>query len=201
MADYIVVPGKIEIYVACNFAWVLGVAPNTTNITARNLMKLGESADELRIELEEQRYPVPGDRNGGRNGDPIEEQFMGMSASCNLELSTFDPQVANALLTSGGLITTPGTIPQSAIGAFTLRDRSYRFLFKATTDVTRSVNFPATVVNRGHVLGGGTKFEMFRCSLAMRRTPPGHWYLPEPSGSPPVAPNPILFDRVTTNPA
>jgi hypothetical protein len=192
MADYVVVPGKIDIFVACNFAWSVGGQA----VTARTPMKLGELADELKIELEQTSHPVPGDRNGGRAGEPIEKQFMSQKARANLELSVFDPEVANALLNAGGLMTTPGAIPQSAIGGFMLRDRSYRFIFRATTDNTRSRNFPATEVVRGHILGGGTKFEMLTCSLEMHRTPPLHWYMPAPSGS--VHPTPVLFNTDMT---
>lgn len=174
MADYIVVPGKIDIFVACNFAWSVG----GNAVTVGTPMKLGESADEIHIAMQQTNYPVPGDRNGGRHGDPIEEQFMSMVANCNLELSVFDPEVANALLTAGGVMATPGTIPQAAIGAFLRRDRSYRFTFRSTLDTTRSRNFPCTVVHQGHVLGGGSKFEMFRASISMHRAPPGHWSAP-----------------------
>jgi len=171
VADYIVVPGKIDIYVACNFAYTIG----GLNVTAGTLRKLGESADEIHIQMEQMNYPVPGDRNGGRAGDPIEEQFMSMKASTNLELSVFDPEVANALLRAGGLLSTAGLIPQSTIGGFLRRDHSYRFAFDCTIDAARSRNFPCTIVQQGHILGGGTKFEMFRCSLSMHRAPPGHW--------------------------
>lgn len=171
MADYIVVPGKIDIYVACNFAYSIGGSP----VTAGALRKLGETADELHIQLEQMNYPVPGDRNGGRAGDPIEEQFMSMRASCNLELSVFDPEVAEALLRAGGLMATPGLIPQASIGGFLRKNHSYRFAFDCTIDGARSRNFPCTLVQQGHILGGGTKFEMFRCSLSMHRAPPGHW--------------------------
>ena len=182
MADYIVIPGKIDIFIACNFTYNIGV----TEIAIGSPRKLGESADEIHIPIEQSNYPVPGDRNGGRAGDPIEEQFMSMRANCNLELSVFDPDVANALLRAGGLMTTPGLIPQSAVGGFLRKDRSYRLTFRATTDSARSVNFPCAIVQQGHILAGGTKFEMFRTSFSMHRAPPGHWIAGKEN---------VLFDR------
>lgn len=180
MADYIVVPGKIEIFVACNFAYTIAATPSPINVAIGSFQKLGESADEIHIPMEQMNYPVPGDRNGGRAGDPIEEQFMSMRASVNLELSVFDPDVANALLRAGGLMATPGLVAQSSVGGFLRKTRSYMFLFACTSNAKRSVLFPCTVVQQGHVLGGGTKFEMFRASLSMHRTPPDHWELTVP---------------------
>ena len=180
MADYIVVPGKLNIFVACNFAYTIAATPDPISITAGTFQKLGETADEIHISMQQSNYPVPGDRNGGRAGDPIEEQFMSMVANCNLELSVFDPDVANALLRAGGLMATPGLVAQSSVGGFLRKARSYMFKFRATTNPARSVFFPCAVLQQGHILGGGTKFEMFRASLSMHRSPPGHWA--DPSG-------------------
>ncbi|MFO0940078.1 MAG: hypothetical protein U0930_04860 [Pirellulales bacterium] len=172
MADYVVIPGKFDIYVACNFPWTVG----GTAVSAQTPMKLGELADELYIPLEQDQHPVPGDRNGGREGDPIEEQFLSQTARFELELSQFDPEVAAALQTAGGLLTTPGTIPQNVIGALLRQNRSYRFAFRPIISTsTRSRNFPCVMVRRAHILGGGTKFEMFRGEFSAHRAPPGHW--------------------------
>lgn len=171
MADYVVVPGKFDIYVACNFAWSVG----GNAVLAQVPMKLGELADELYIPMEQGTNPVPGDRNGGRNGDPIEEQFLYQNAKFELELSVFDPDVAAALQTAGGLLTTPGTIPQNVIGGFLRKDRCYRFTFRPIITVARAKNFPCVMVQQAHILGGGTKFEMFRGSFSAHRAPPDHW--------------------------
>lgn len=171
MADYIVIPGKVDIYVAAPFA----VTVDTVAITAGTLMKLGETADEIRIRSQYYTNPVPGDRNGGRSGDSIEEQYLGESASVQLELSRFDKEVATALERSGGIITTPGLIPDTAIGALMRRDKSYRFLFYASVDTSRSRNFPCAIIKSPHILAGGTKFEMFTLEASFHRAPPGHW--------------------------
>jgi hypothetical protein len=198
MAEYIVVPGKIDIFLACNFAYSVyntATPPVLVNVPIGTPTKLGESADEIHIAMEQQNYAVPGDRNGGRAGDPIEEQFMSQRASCNLELSIFDPEVANALMRAGGLMATPGRIPQSAVGGFLRKDRSYRLTFRATIDASRSVNFPCAIVQQAHILGGGTKFEMLRCSFSMHRAPSGHWGLADNNVNSKAN---VLFDRDMT---
>jgi hypothetical protein len=177
MADYIVIPGKVNIYVAAPFSIVI----DTVTYDAGYLFKLGESADEIRIRPQMFTNPVPGDRNGGRSGDPIEEQYLGESASVSLELSRFDTIVAAALQTSGGILTTPGTIPDTAVGALMRRDHSYRFLFHSTVLATRSKNFPCAIVKQPHILAGGTKFEMFQAEISFHRAPEGHW-LDDPDG-------------------
>jgi hypothetical protein len=171
MAEYIVVPGKVDIFVACPFDYSIG----GSNQSKGSFAKLGESADEIQIQLEQHNYPVPGDRNGGKAGDSIEEQFMSMTASTNLELSMFDPEVANAINRAGGLVTTNGKILQGAVGDFLRKNYSYIFWFVCTTNALRSVCFPCTIVQKAHIIGGGTKFEMLRCQLSMHRTPVGHW--------------------------
>lgn len=176
MAEYIVVPGKVDILVACNFAFQAGAL----NYTVGQFAKLGESADEIQIQLEQQNYPVPGDRNGGRAGDSVEEQFMSMTASTNLELSMFDPEVADVLNRAGGLMTIPGKIQQNTVGDFFRKTNSYMFKFRCTIEPSRSVFFPCVSVQKSHILGGGTKFEMFRAHISMHRSPPGHWA--DPSG-------------------
>lgn len=189
MADYIVVPGKIDIYVACPFAYNVNAAP----VAIGTPTKLGESADEIRIRPTIFTNPVPGDRNGGRAGDPIEEQYLGESASVTLELSRFDKDVAGALQRCGGLLTTPGAIPANTIGALMRRDNSYRVTFVATVDATRTRNFYCGIVKQAHILSGGTKFEMLQAEISFHRAPVGHWLHTN------LAPTEnILFDALTT---
>jgi hypothetical protein len=192
MADYIVVPGRVNIYVACPFTYVR----ETATIAIGTPIKLGESADEIRIRHQILKNPVPGDRNGGRAGDPIEEQYLGETASVSLELSRFDKEVAGALRRAGGILTTPGAIPNNAIGALMRRDKSYRFTFVSTVDATRTVNFWCGIINQAHILSGGTKFEMFQSEISFHRTPEGHWS--DPPGEPAGQYDNILYDAVTT---
>lgn len=184
MADYIVVPGKFNIYVACNFTYTIGVE----TVAVGTPTKLGEMLDDLVIQPEQLEHMVPGDRNGGRAGDGIEFQFLGQRASVNLEMSRFDKDVAGALQRAGGLITTPGTIPDTAIGGLMLRDASYRFTFVPIRDATRTRNFPCGIVRRPHILAGGTKFETFSCEVTFHRAPEGHW----------TESDNVLFDADTT---
>lgn len=189
MADYIVVPGRVKIYVASPFAYTVG----QENIAAKTPVKLGESADEIRIQHQVLQNTVHGDRNGGRAGDGIEDQYMGETASVRLELSRFDKDVAGALQRAGGILATPGTIPDNAIGALMRRDKSYRVTFVATSDATRTRNFWCGIVKSAHILAGGTKFEMFQAEISFHRAPEGHWSIGE---SAPY--EGVLFDNVIT---
>lgn len=188
MADYIVIPGRVDIYVACPFSYTIGEA----TIAAGTPVKLGESADEIRLQHQIYKNPVPGDRNGGRSGDPIEEQYLGESASVSLELSRFDTGVAEALKQAGGLLTVPGKIPDTVMGALMRRDHSYRFTFKASVDSTRTKNFWCGIVEKAHILAGGTKFEMFQAEVNFHRAPPGHWSSNDSSF------DTVLYDSVIT---
>lgn len=188
MADYIVIPGKVDIFVACPFAYTIGEA----TITIGTPVKLGESADEIRIAHNIFKNPVPGDRNGGRAGDPIEEQYLGESASVSLELSRFDLAVATVMQRAGGLLTVPGKIPNNVIGALMRRDHSYRVTFRATVDSSRTRNFWCGIVERAHILAGGTKFEMFQAEISFHRAPEGHWSSVDSSF------DTVLYDSVVT---
>lgn len=186
--DYIVVPGKVNIYVACPFTF----AYQGGTSVAGTPYKLGECADEIRIRHQIIKNTVPGDRNGGRVGDGIEDQYMGETAGVSLELSRFDKEVANALKRAGGILTTPGTIPDNAIGALMRRDKSYRFTFVPVIDTSRTVNFWCGIVQQAHILAGGTKFEMFQSEISFHRAPPGHWSSEEGDY------DNVLYDAVVT---
>ncbi len=161
MATSIIVPGMFNIWVALPGAYA------TANL-------LGVNTDDLEIPLEVIKSPVHGDRNGGRAGDPIEEQYLGEKARVTLELSEWDKTIAATLRTNGGITATAGTIPQSAIGALMRKTASYRFIFIPVRDVTRGINFPCSLIARNHLIGGGTKYEALKLELEFHRAPIGH---------------------------
>lgn len=161
MADYIQVPGKHNIYVAVPAAYSV-------------LLKLGESFDETIIQLETIFHDVHGDRYGGPQGPPIEKQWLGLMGRAQLRLSRWDPAVTALLERFGGLLTTPGTVPEAAAGALMLRDRSFRFYFQATRDNSLSRNFPCCIASNLTLVAGGTKFAMYTFDLEIHKAPEGH---------------------------
>lgn len=162
MAESIVVPGKVNIWIA---------TPASSHAT---LLKLGVNIDDLEIPIEIIKAPVFGDAHGGRAGDPIEEQYLGERARVSLELTVWDKDTEALLRRQGAILTTPGTIPDAAIGALMRRDNSYRLCFIPVRDAQRAVNFPCAIVESINVLAGGTKHEALRVSFTMHRAPVGH---------------------------
>jgi hypothetical protein len=162
MAESIVVPGKFDIY--CAF-------PSTSHAT---LVKLGVNVDDLECPLEVISAPVYGDAHGGRAGDPIEDQYLGERSRASLELTVWDKAVAALLRTHGGILTTPGNIPETAIGALMRRDHCFRFCFIPVRDATLAVNFPCVKITRNTLIAGGTKHAALRLELEMHRAPIGH---------------------------
>jgi hypothetical protein len=158
---YIVIPGYYKAYIG------MPSAPGT-------LIFLGESVDDLEISVEPIKHPVYADRNGGRAGDPIEEQFLGERARCEFELSRWVKATQVQLLTHGDVLETAGAIPDAAMGALMRRDNCYRVCFIPRLDSSQAKNFPCAMVERNQILGGGTKHRILRMAFSFHRAPPDH---------------------------
>jgi len=162
-ADYIVVPGKVDILVAFPSAY-------------SNLFKLGESEDSIRIEKRPILYDVPGDRYGGSSGAPIEQQFLGLQCSFQLQMSRWDSTVVALLERFGGLLTTPGLVPLASIGALLHRDRGTRVLLYSTRDPSQSKNFPCCTWTQPQTRNLGTKYAACGFGITGNRSPEGFWH-------------------------
>jgi len=162
MAESIVVPGKFDIWIA---------TPATSHAT---LVKLGQNIDSIEIPIEIIKAPVYGDKNGGRDGEPIEEQYLGERARVELELTIWDKVVAAELRTNGGITAAAGTILDSAVGALMRTDHCYRFYFIPVRDVSQAVNFPCALIERNQIIGGGSKHRALKLAVTFHRAPVGH---------------------------
>lgn len=176
MAEYIQISGKNDIY----------IGPSDYEVAL--LYKLGEQLDDTVIEIQDFTIDVPGDRNGGPQGPPIEKQMLGQIGRCQLNLSRFDPSVLQ-LIEQRRTFATPGKIIQAEIGSLMLLTRAWRVLFKPVkdndpgTDATIQAydnidpyvrNFVCCVLGSPVVLSQGTKYSTLRMTFEAHRAPTGH---------------------------
>lgn len=161
MAEYIQIPGKHNIWIGF---------PGAQNA----LYKLGTSLEDNEVVVEKMYHDVHSDRHGGQQGPPIEKQFLGMMGRGQLRLSVWDPEITIQLEREGGLFASAGTVPDTAVGALVLRDRSFRLIFEATRDSTKSRNFVCVLFSNFRVIAGGTKYAMATFDFEAHRAPPGH---------------------------
>jgi hypothetical protein len=160
--DYIQVPGKVDILVAYPSAY-------------SNLFKIGESENGIQIRKNPIYGRVSGDRYGGNEGPPIEQQFFGMTLEFELAMSRWDPIEIKKIERLGSLLTTAGKIPLTSVGALMMRDRSMRFLLYCNRDATLSVNMPCCLWDKPMTDGKGTKYATCGMGITANRTPEGHW--------------------------
>jgi hypothetical protein len=162
-ADYIRVPGKVDILVA--FPSVYG-----------DLFKLGESENGIEIRKVPLTGRVSGDRYGGNEGPPIENQFFGLQVEVELAMSRWDPAQLVKLERMGGVLATAGVVPLNSVGALLQRDNGIRFLFFSRRDNTLSVNLPCCTWSSPQSSGRGTKYSVCRFSITGNRAPEGFWH-------------------------
>ena len=160
--DYIQVPGKVDILVAFPSAYT-------------SLFKLGESENGIQIRKTVFYGRVSGDRYGGNEGPPIEQQFFGEQLEFELAMSRWSPAQVLKVEKLGGLLTTAGKIPLDTVGALMMRDRSMRFLLYCNRDPTLSVNMPCCLWDKPQTNGKGTKYATCGMGITASRTPEGHW--------------------------
>jgi len=161
-ADYIQVPGKVEVLIA---------VPNAYSA----LFKLGESENGIMVRKIPVVGDVIGDRHGGQSGRPIERQFFGLAAEFQLTLSRWDPAQLVKLEQFGGLLTTAGTVPLATIGALLHRDYGIRFLLYCVRNPALSLNFPCCTWTSPQESGRGTKYANASFQVTAERTPEGFW--------------------------
>lgn len=162
-ADYIQVPGKVE--VLCAFPTIY-----------TDLFKVGESENGIQVRKIPFLGEVPGDRYGGAGGPPIERQFFGLAAEFQLALSRWDPLIITRLERMGGVLTTTGVVPLANIGALIHRDHGIRFLLYCIRDPTLSLNFPCCVWTTPQEQGRGSKYSTCSFNVRAERAPEGFWH-------------------------
>ena len=163
---------------------------------------LGEQMDDTQISVAPIFHDVPGDSQGGPQGQPIEKQHLGFRVTGQFSLSKWDPAVVRQIRRYA--MTKDGAISDAEIGALMLRDRSLRVVISPSKsnpipagaqDATSDYyfwNFPCALVTSPIETGQGTKFSVCRFSFEAFRVPAGH----------PLAPsNPsegIIWDKDNT---
>lgn len=159
MADQINVSGITPIYVQFR---------DTDGTWTGALSKLGESLDMVDVEERIFTHNVPGDRYGGPQGPPIEQQFLGEIHVVRMELSRWDPAIFDQIRKRGcrdGL----GSHASGEIGRLMLQNRSMRLLLNSAT---RPVNYPTAIPNSSIQYGKGTKFSsvslQFECHVTQQ---------------------------------
>jgi hypothetical protein len=160
--DYIQVPGLVHI-----------LAAYPSNYTS--LFKIGESLDGVMVRKIPIYGEVKGDRYGGEAGPPIEKQFFGERCEFELNMSRWSPTEIAKLERLGGLLTDPGVIPLSVVGALMLRDRAIRILLYCFRDPTLSINMPCCLWSAPKEDAKGTKYASCRLGMEAHRAPEGYW--------------------------
>jgi hypothetical protein len=172
--DTIRVPGLTEILIA-----VPPKLPTENRTTAyTTLFKLGESESGVNVQLTPMVGSVIGDRHGGQEGAPIEQQFFGIRVTAQLQMSRYDIFQVRKFERYGHLLATEGTIPLNAIGALLARDRSFRVLFYCMADPDLSINLPCATWTSPVETGKGTKYAKCGMTITGDRAAEGYWYPP-----------------------
>jgi len=100
---------------------------------------------------------VPGDQNGGDNGDPIDIQYIGEMARVRLELTKFDTAILSKVMKRLNDATkTEGTVPTPGRFVFLNADW-YRLLINTPTDPK---NFLRAIPRAPTQRNMGTRFTM-----------------------------------------
>lgn len=133
------------------------------------LTSLGHSDDMGDVSERAYFHNVPGDKNGGPQGPPIEIQYLGSIALINFTLSEFDTAVVDELR-KRSVNATVGKTVQTEVGAFMLATRGIRLCMKSPT---RPINFPTCIVREPIGAGMGTKYQGYTFSFEAHRTPAG----------------------------
>jgi hypothetical protein len=159
MADQINVSGKVSI--TLQFRNIAGLS------LPAGLQKLGEQMDMTEPEHQVFLHNVPGDRNGGPEGPPIEVQYLGEIARIRCDMSRWDPTVWD-FLRKLGVKASQGTITDAHVGQLILTNRAVRVILISSA---RPINFPCCIVRNPYVYGMGTKFSRASVEFEAHRTP------------------------------
>lgn len=106
---------------------------------------------------------VPGDANGGDEGPPIDVQYMGEICMIRLELSSYDPAVAERLKARvlGGDPGYVATVGGTRIGAGMLMLAGGYYTRVCLASPVYPKNFPIAIIRGANEFGMGTKFSTF----------------------------------------
>lgn len=172
MASYIQVAGKSDLLIGF---------PDDDYAT---LDILGEQMDDTQVSVAPIFHDVPGDSQGGPQGQPIEKQHLGYRVTGQFALSKWDPAVVRQIRQYA--MAKEGAITDAEMGALMLRDRSVRIVVSPSKanpipvgaqDAGKDYffwNFPCSLVTSPIETGQGTKFSVCRFSFEAFRVPAGH---------------------------
>lgn len=129
------------------------------------LQQLGHATDIIDIANRPFYLDVPGDRNGGPQGPPINIQFLGRIVVVSFALSSYDVDVCD-VVEKLAVENTSGLIEQSMIGQFVMESRAMRLLLH-TLDPDDTRNFWCAIPREPIRMGFGTKYNekmfVFEC--------------------------------------
>ena len=200
-APYIQVAGRSQLLIGF---------PGNLNVMHR----LGEQMDDTKIRTELVTHDVPGDSQGGPQGDPIEQQLLAMRMTAEFNLSKWDPIVYEKLKRHATMAV-DGSFSLAETGALLLRDRSFRIVISPSKNTTIPVTDPLTgdahpdagkdyhyynfcccTISSPIAIGQGTKFSALQFSMRAFRVPEGHALAPGSGGADWA--NGLIWNRSTT---
>lgn len=133
------------------------------------LMHLGHATDQIDIQSRPYLLDVPGDRNGGSQGPPIEIQYLGQVYIISFTLSSFVG--ATVAYLQDWCQTVSGQVAQADVGQFVMSTKSVRLLLEAPSSTT---NFVCCIPREPIRFGVGTKYTEFAFQFEAHRAPCGH---------------------------
>lgn len=131
--------------------------------------EIGQSMDATDIREIPYHHNVPGDKNGGNQGPPIEVQYLGSTVRISMELSRFNNSAIDTLRKFAALAN-QGTIDQPAVGALLLQSAALRIYLDAQFSPL-PLNFPCCIVREPVSFNAGTKFSAMRIEFEAHRHP------------------------------
>jgi len=134
-----------------------------------SIATLGEQTDMTEVREQAFFHNVPGDRNGGPQGPPIEIQWLGAICVIRCDLSSWDSVVVDSLRKRAANATL-GTTIQTEVGKLMLKDNGIRLILDCAN---RPLNFPCCIVREPIQYGKGTKFSTMAIEFEAHKKPDG----------------------------
>ena len=124
--------------------------------SAGALETLGMNRNQADVVHQPYFINVPGDANGGDEGPPIDVQYLGEIVLVRLELTTWDPLVAEKIRARvrGGTV---GSVPTA--GLLMIAGGYYTRICLVTP--VSVCNFPIAIIRGANEFGVGTRFSTF----------------------------------------
>jgi len=148
---------------------VSGLVTVKITVPGGSIQTLGEQSDMTEIREQAFFHNVPGDRNGGPQGPPIEVQWLGSIAIIRCDLSSWDATVVDSLR-KRAVNATLGTTIQTEVGKLMLDSNGIRLTLDCAT---RPLNFPCCIVREPIQYGKGTKFSTMAVEFEAHKKPSG----------------------------